>query len=73
MSRRRFRWNRKTYRQAHHLARLLARYIMPDQPPAILRRYWELWERQRQRSEADPLEDPLYLRLARFKGDDIPF
>lgn len=70
---RRFRWSRKTYRHADHLARLLARYMdLPDHPPAILRRYWALWERHRQSD--DPLLVPLGCRLATFKDDDeIPF
>ncbi len=69
----RFRWSRRTYRQAHQLSRLLARYMdLPDHPPAILRRYWELWERHR--NPPDPLATPLHRRLDYFRRDsDIPF
>lgn len=69
----RFRWSRKTYHRAHQLSRLLARYMdLPDHPPAIVRRYWELWERHP--TVRDPLETPLRLRLELFKDDDaIPF
>ena len=69
----RWRWTRKTYRHAHSLSRLLSRYMyLPDHPPAIVRRYWDLWDRHRHGD--DPLLVPLGVRLARFGGDDdIPF
>lgn len=71
--RRRFRWTRKTYKHAHQLARLLSRYLdLPDHPPAIVRRYWELWEHHPEKD--DPLLIPLAQRLALHQGDpDVPF
>lgn len=75
MSRNRFRWTRERYRKAHHLSRLLGRHIEhwgPDLPP-IVQAFHELWSQQEKRSVPDPLDYPLHLRLARHKGDDIPF
>lgn len=68
----RFRWTRARYRRADHLARLLSR-MQHDlhAPPELVERYFRLWSRYR--PEADPLAEPLWLRLSRFKGDDIPF
>ncbi len=70
MARKRFRWTRKTYKHADHLARFYSRhpYELPDNPPRALRRYRELWERHPQRD--DPLLVPLQWR---HPGDDIPF
>jgi hypothetical protein len=69
----RFRWTRKTYRQAHHLSRLLNRFEFPDDQPAIVAKYFELWNRYWQDHGRDPLNEPIFLRLERFKGDEIPF
>jgi len=71
---RRFRWTRSAYEHAHQLARLLSSLRdLPDEPPAILRHYWDLWALHR--PERDPLSVPLWRRLAKFKCDDdgIPF
>jgi hypothetical protein len=66
---RRFRWTRESYRHAKQLARLLNRYLdLPDHPPAIVRRYWELWERYPERG------DPLLIPLSQRRQDsEIPF
>jgi hypothetical protein len=70
----RFRWTRKTYRHADHLNRLLARYMdLPDHPPAIVRRYWELWQRHPQREDPLRFHIPPHVRLAARRDDDIPF
>ena len=68
----RFRWTRAQYRRADHLARFFARfmYYLPDEKPALLERYFDLWERHPQK--LDPLTEPLRWRLSRFT-DDIPF
>lgn len=68
-----FHWTRKSYKQAAQIARLLSRYLdLPDHPPAIVRRYWELWERHPQ--HPDPLEMPLSRRLAEYgSSDGLPF
>jgi hypothetical protein len=72
MARRRFRWTRKSYRRAHHLARLLVNIPSVFNAPPLVQRYHELW--QRHPSYDDPLkEGNLRWRLAMFKGDDIPF
>ena len=72
MPRRRFRWTRKNYRQAHHLARLMSRFRdLPDEPPPLVQRYFDLWEGRR--DTTDPLSRVLSYRLMVFKGDDIPF
>lgn len=66
----RFRWTRGRYRKAHHLARLLARfYILPDDAPELVQRYFRLWEQHQQ--SADPLLAPLRWRLG--LDDEIPF
>ena len=69
MARRRFRWTRKTYREADSLARFLTRhmYELPDAPP-LVRRYLALWERHPQHD--DPLERPAWQR---YSNDSIPF
>lgn len=67
----RFRWTRKAYRQANQLARLFSRFMeLPDHAPAIVRRYWELWERYPQ--SEDPLLTPVRHRLQRY-DPEIPF
>lgn len=72
---RRFRWSRKTYRKAHHLARLLDRMgFYSPQTPTLLRRFWELWEQHP--TGRDPFDTPVRCRLNAFKrgeDDDIPF
>lgn len=68
----RFRWTRKKYREADHLARFFARFFhyLPHEKPALLERYFELWERHPQGK--DPLTEPLDWR--RWKvSDEIPF
>lgn len=77
--RRRFRWTRETYRQAARLARIgdiFHAYGREDQqPPLLLKRYWELWERHRQYE--DPLAGHLWQRMQYMREkhlpDDIPF
>jgi hypothetical protein len=54
------------------MARFYGRHIyeLPERPPPLLQRYFDLWERHRQN------EDPLLLPLSRRPGycqDDIPF
>lgn len=70
MSRRRFRWTRERYRKAQHLSRFYARWVyeLPSEPPQLLQRYFDLWERHRQKD--DPLLVPLKYR---HESDDIPF
>lgn len=65
---RRFRWTRRKYRHANHLARLLSRFeSLPLTAPDIVQRYWALWERYP--SFGDPLRRPLAWR----HDPDIPF
>lgn len=65
----RFRWTRRKYMHAHHLARLLSRLDFPlSLAPAIVQRYWALWERHP--ALGDPLMQPPAYRYSR---DDIPF
>lgn len=74
MPRRRFRWTRERYRKAAHLARYFARhgYSLPSEPPALVRRYWALWERHPQRD--DPLTKPMCWREPYIsRDDDVPF
>lgn len=74
MARKRFRWTRKRYRRAWHLSRFFARYIydLPSEPPALLRRFHELWERHPQRD--DPLLQPFKWRRRTLEHfDEIPF
>lgn len=70
MPRRRFRWTRERYRKAQHLARFYGRWVyeLPSEPPRLLQRYFELWERHPQRD--DPLLQPVKYR---YERDDIPF
>lgn len=67
----RFRWTRKTYLHAHHLARVMDIY---RDGPEILRRYRELWA-GRDDWRQDPLTVPLRTRLQARKDfdDEIPF
>lgn len=66
----RFHWTRRKYQHAHSLNRMLNRwYAMPSEPPAIVRRYLELWDQHR--SDGDPLLLPLRYRYDR--DDDVPF
>ncbi|ATG94659.1 hypothetical protein QRO08_16015 [Paracidovorax citrulli] len=69
--RRRFRWTRKTYREAHRAARVFDGYgfMYHDEPPMVAR-FRELWEAHPQHE--DPLTRPLWAR--RPPGDDdVPF
>ena len=70
-----FRWTRRAYRKAKSLARYFERHVydLPSEPPAIIRRLWDLLERHPQRN--DPLERPLRSRLydRRAFDDSIPF
>lgn len=70
MARHRFRWTRERYRKAQHLSRFFARWVyeLQSEPPRLLQRYFDLWERHPQRN--DPLLQPLAYRHDR---DDIPF
>lgn len=70
MARRRFRWTRERYYKAHHLSRFFARWVyeLPSEPPRLLQRLWELYERHPQNT--DPLLTPLKYRHER---DEIPF
>lgn len=70
MARRRFRWTRDRYRKAAHLSRFFSRWLyeLPGDPPRLLQRYFELWERHPQRD--DPLLTPVRYR---YERDDIPF
>jgi len=71
MARRRFRWTRDRYRKAQHLSRFFARWVyeLPSEPPALVQRLHELWERHPQRP--DPLLKPISWRYER--DSDIPF
>lgn len=74
MARRRFRWTRKEYEHAAWLSRFTGRHLyeLPEQPPDLLRRYWELWERRPQHD--DPLLESARHRLNRKQDtDEIPF
>lgn len=74
VTRLRFRWTRARYRKAASLARYFARHVyeLPSDPPALVQRYFELWERHPRRD--DPLLTPFRYRAC-FAGltDDIPF
>lgn len=72
MARRRFRWTRKAYQHAAWLARFTGRHLyeLPERPPPLLQRYFDLWGRHPQKD--DPLLEPLSRRYARF-DDSIPF
>jgi hypothetical protein len=66
----RFRWTRRKYQHARQIARLLSRFDeLPLTVPAVVQRYWELWERYPQYQ--DPLLAPL--RCRRRYDPDIPF
>lgn len=71
MARRRFRWTRERYRKAHHLSRFYSRWVydLPSDPPRLLQRFFDLWQRHPQRD--DPLTKPI--RLRRDFDDSIPF
>lgn len=74
MARQRFRWNRARYRKADSLARYFARHVydLPSEPPRMLKRLRELWERHPQRD--DPLLTAFRLRPRTLAlDDDIPF
>ena len=74
MPRKRFRWTRARYRKAQSLSRYFARHIydLPSDPPLLLRRFNELWERNPQRD--DPLLTPFCWRPNYIALDDgIPF
>lgn len=66
-----FRWTRKRYYRAQHLARLQSQLCTPMQTPAIGEAYFALmrpiWDQR------DPLDRPLWLRLEDTKPDGIPF
>lgn len=70
MARRRFRWTRAKYRQAHREARMyFGQGFMHHGEPSLVRRYRELWEAHPQ--DNDPLKRPRYLR---YRADDeCPF
>lgn len=72
MPRRRFRWTRERYRKAQHLSRFYARWVyeLPSEPPQLLQRYFDLWERHPQSD--DPLARPHYVRYG-WLGDGVPF
>lgn len=69
----RFQWTRARYHRAHHLARLLPRfYILPEEAPALVQRYWNLWEQHPQRS--DELAQPMMSREPYcWRDDGLPF
>jgi hypothetical protein len=69
----RFHWNRKRYRKAQHLSRFFGRWVydLPSDPPELLRRFYELWERHPQRD--DPLLTPFEWRRHSLDRDEIPF
>lgn len=68
----RFKWSRKTYKHANHLSRLMARLVdLPCEPPLLLRRYWELWERHKQHD--DPMVNSNVRRRLDMIRCDIPF
>ncbi len=71
MSRNRFRWTRKTYKQAAWLARFMGRHLYElGEQPNLLRRYFELWDRHPQKE--DLLLMPVRQRLNCW-SDEIPF
>lgn len=72
MSRRaRFKWNRKTYRRAHHLARLLAHFPLPDDMPELLLEYYALWAKHPQCNDR-LVTSSLRSRFLMWR-DDVPF
>lgn len=72
MSRRRTYWTRARYRKASSLSRYFARWVyeLPSEPPALLQRFFELWEQHPQKP--DPLRQSMRYR-PRYNRDDIPF
>ncbi len=70
MARKRFKWTRKLYRQAAWMSRFMGRHIyeLPERPPPLLQRYFDLWDRHPQRE--DPLTRPV---SQRYPQDSIPF
>lgn len=67
--RRRFRWSRAKYREAHREARIYYGVgFMHHSEPSLVRRYRELWEEHPQGD--DPLLTPLRWR---HPGDEVPF
>lgn len=74
MARHRFRWTRSKFRKARSLGRYFARHVydLPSDPPRLLLRLWDLWERHPQRD--DPLLTPFKFRPRTLElTDDIPF
>jgi hypothetical protein len=76
MSRKRFRWTRKSYAHAAWLTRFAGRHLYDVyQTPDAVRRYFELWDRHPQKD--DPLLRHVKHRLdakRRAEQDDgIPF
>jgi len=74
MKQHRFIWTREVYREAARLGRFFTHYQgeLPPQPPALLQRYFDLWERHPQ--QPDPLLTPmLQRRHYEFGLDSIPF
>ena len=71
MARKRFKWTRSKYRRAASLHRLLVRQLcterFPDQPPPLVQRYLDLWDRYAR--NPDPLLTPL---RERYRDQDIP-
>jgi len=71
MPRKRFKWTRKLYQQAEWMSRFMGRHIyhLPERPPPLLQRYFDLWDRHPQH------EDPLMTHISqrRQPRDGIPF
>jgi hypothetical protein len=55
------------------MARFYGRHIyeLPERPPPLLQRYFDLWERHRQND--DPLLVPVRQRPGYADDDEIPF
>lgn len=72
MPRKRFKWTREKYRRAASLHRFLVRHLssdrFPNDPPVLVQRYFDLWDRCAR--NPDPLLKPLSERLP---DRDIPF
>ena len=69
-----FIWTREVYQDAARLGRFFTHYAgeLPPQPPALLQRYFDLWERHPQRP--DPLLTPMMERPHyAYALDGIPF
>lgn len=73
MSRQRFRWTRKLYREADSMSRFLSGYPYwaHERAPMLLRRYWALWEKHPQSD--DRLLTPVQWRYPTWCPDGIPF